>query len=482
MLARAETWNKKKFKPTLILPSCFENIRTVPGVNANVLLHGYPGGVRHEPVDIKAALERYGFHITPHRFGYTVTKQNGQGLDTYFGTSLVDVLHLLKDEDGNCETLYHHVVRDPLEQTKSIISGGDYALSTDEYLFGEVTDEHRADQLHISRVYRSLLGKSVNYVSRWSQYRRFGDGYGAWQFPVQAGDANVYHIGAGGWFAQYGRSINTTGIIRQVDPLRNGMKIEVMPPEPVCVSGCSGFIIEGENQGRATFAEFYPYYEGWIRAGKTVYFKGDLLNPPGFACEMLGGNLTLPHNNEFIGKAHISMTTKPDYEAARASMSEANATRNLCATTGEIKWPEYDKERVEQLLCGRVGYRHVVPKVVNTERKICGKARFPITKRAFAWRCNSSRAASPHKGISMSTIVWLYERLVEPEDETDLTIDLLRYPYFENHQFVEECLWSFEECASKLGFVRNKQFISGAVTRATMKNFESLVIKSSARH
>jgi len=461
---------------TLILPKCFEKVPEVPRVNANVLLHGFPGGIRHEPIDIASVLVRYGFFVDKTSFGYVVTRNDENGeLNTFFGETLVDVLHEVKDEDDDCKTLYHHVCRDPLEQTRGFVHDAGFRLSVEDYLLTVVPDTHREEQLTVCRIYRKLLGPAVDIVSKWAQSTRYGDGYVAFKFPVVT-DKDVYHVGAGSWYGQTFRGIKTTGKLRCVDPQRTGELIEKNPPEEVCVSDCS----YGDGLGMSNVEYFYSFYENWIRHGKKVYFKGDLCYPPEFPCVILGENLSRPHNREFIGFADDTITTKPDYEAARRRMSQANVTRNIKARDGVVSHPDYDKERVETLLCGKVGYRFRVPEEVNTERKVCGRARFPINKEAFGWRCTSARPAAPFNGITNSVIVWLFDQLESVEDVAD--IDMLCYPYFENHHFVEECLWSFEECAARLGIGRVKSRLRGYVNKDTRMNFIRLVEKSAARH
>jgi hypothetical protein len=461
----------------LILPKCFEKVPEVPKVSANVLLHGFPGGIRHESIDIAAVLLRYGFTVDLTNFGYVVTREDEEGeLNTFFGETLVDVLFEVKDEDQDCKTLYHHVCRDPLEQTRCFVLDSGFKLDAEEYLFEVVPDAHREVQLTVCRIYRKLLGRTVDIVSKWAQATRYGDGYVAFKFPVET-DKDVYHVGAGSWYGQTFRGIKTTGKIRCVDPQRNGALIERNPPEDICVSDCS----YGDGLGLSNVEYFYSFYEDWIKRGKKVYFKGDLCYPPKFPCAILDDNLSRPHNREFIGYADNTMTTMPDYEAARERMSKANATRNTKARDGTVDHPEYDKERVEQLLCGKVGYRLKVPGKVNIERKVCGKARFPINREAFGWRCKAARPAAPFNGITNSVIVWLFEQLETIEDDK-AEIDMLRYPYFENHQFVEECLWSFEECAARLGITREKSRLCGPISKDTRVNFTRLVEKSAARH
>jgi len=469
---------KKPFrKKTLYLPKVYEGIPEVPKVAGNVLLHGYPGGIRHEAVDIGLTLVRYGFRVEKYSFGYVVSGVDEEGYNTtYFGESLVDVLKQLKDEDENCRLLYHTVCRDPLDQTRLFVEDTNLDLTTEEYLFEVVSDEHREDQLTVGRVFRSLLGKSVDLVTKWTQSERFGDGYVAFKFPVVTNE-DVYHVGAGSWFGQTFRGIQTTGKVRCTDPQRDGTLIEYDPPEMVCVSDCS----YGDGFGLSNVEYFYAFYEKWIKSGKQVYFKGDLCRPPDFPCRIVGEHLSRPHNREFIGYADATMTTFPDYVAAREKMSQANVNRNLKASKGDVTWPQYDKERVEQLLCQNVGYRFKPPEVIDLERKVCGKARFPISREAFKWRCSVDMAASPFSGITNSVIVWLFEMLANFDDE-DCAIDLLRYSYFENHQFVEECLWSFEECASRLGLVRKKSLLVGTLTNTNRKEFTRLVEKSAARH
>jgi len=449
----------------------------IPRTNSNVLLHGYPGGIRHETIDIEAVLTRYGFTVEHNAFGYVVTRYDEDGdLDTFTGETLVDILYDLRDEDEDCRTLYHHVCRDPFEQTRCFVTDQGYVLPTEKYLFSVVPDDERETQLTVSRVYRKLLGRTVDLVSKWAQSQRYGDGYVAFKFPVDV-DCDVVHFGAGSWYGQTFRGIKTTGKIRCVDPQRDGSLIERDPPENVCVSDCS----YGDGYGMSNVEYFYSFYADWIKQGKKVYFKGDLCCPPDFPCVILGRNLSRPHNREFIGYADNTVVEKPNYEQEREIMSNANVVRNNKAAAGVVDHPDFDKERVEELLCRKVGYRLKIPLEVNIERKVCGKARFPISREAFSWRCKTKRSAAPFNGISNSVIVWLFEALEQIEG-SEADIDILCYPFFENHQFVEECLWSFEECATRLGIRREGSRLVGTVSEDTITNFTRLVEKSAARH
>lgn len=459
---------------TLLLPTCLKKVPDVPSINANVLLHGYPGGIRHEPIDIAAALCRYGFEVEPSKFGYVVTKEDEMGeLNTVFGETLVDVLFEVKDESHQCNTLYHQVCRDPLEQTRRFVINSGYELETEAYLFDVVAEAHRETQLTVSRIYRKLLGKSVDLATKWAQGVRFGDGYAAFKYPIHA-EQDVYYVSSGGLFEQSHRSISTTGTVRYADP--KGTNIEWEPPEPVCVSDCSC----GNEYGLSNVGHFYKFYEHWLEMGKKIYFKGDLCYPPKFPCVILGDTLSRPHNREFIGFADNTMTSTPDYQSATAAMSQANATRNVKAREGLVDYPAYDKQRVELLLCGEVDYKIKVPEKVDRERKVCGRARFPITREAFNWRCTEGTPAPAFTGITNSVIVWLFERL-EYLGEGEVSIDLLSYPYFENHEFVDECLWSFEVCASKLGLVRVKSRLRGTITPLMQADFTRLTEKSNAK-
>jgi len=461
---------------TLLLPTCLKKVPDVPKINADVLLHGFPGGIRHEPIDIAEALCRYGFEVESSKFGYVVSKKDEMGeLNTFYGPTLVDALFAVKDESPECETLYHQVCRDPLAQVRIFITNSGYELKAEVYLFEIVAEEHRETQLTVSRIYRKLLGDTVDLVTKWAQGPRFGDGYVAFKYPVHS-DQDVYHVGSSGCFGQTTRSIHTTGTIRCADP-REGTRIEREPIESVCVSDCSG----GNEYGLSNVEHYYTFYEHWIKMGKKVYFKGDLCYPPKFPCVILGDTLSRPHNREFIGYADDTMTTMPDYRSATAAMSQANATRNVKARDGLVDYPACDKQRVELLLCDRVEYQLKVPKEVNLERRVCGRARFPITREAFGWRCTVGTPAPAFDGITNSVIFWLFERL-EYIGEGDANIDLLSYPYFENHQFVDECLWSFEVCADRLGLKRVKSRLRGKITAFTRANFTRLTEKSAARH
>jgi hypothetical protein len=465
---------QKSRRRILILPTCLQNVPPVPRVNADVLLHGFPGGIRHEPIDIAAALRRYDFMVEQTKFGYVATNEDQTGeLNTFYGETLVDLLFEVKDETPECYTLYNQVCRDPLEQTKRFVINSGFELKVEEYLFEVVPEAHRETQLTVSRIYRKLLGKSVDLVTKWAQGSRFGDGYLAFKYPVQT-EQDVYHVGSSSLFDQSARSIHTTGAIRCAGP---GARIEKEPPESVCVSDCS----KHDEYGLSSVEYFYKFYEHWIEMGKKVYFKGDLCYPPKFPCVILGASLSRPHNREFIGYADNTMTTRPDYQSATAAMSRANAIRNVKARDGLVDYPSCDKQRVKLLLCEDVDYQLTVPKEVKLEQRVCSKARFPIAREAFGWRCKVDIAAPAFDGITNSVIVWLFERL-EFIGEGEADIDLLSYPYFENHQIVDECLWSFEVCADKLGLKRVKSRLRGKVTAETRESFTRLTEKSAARH
>lgn len=447
-------------------------------LNTNVLLYGYPGGIRHEPLDLKAALTRYGFRVEDN----TIYKVEGEEFFVWCESTLRKSLFEAKKEFPELIPLYRATGRDPIGETQDYIEAMGYPRSVDEYLFGaDIPDDEVGTRLEVSRVYRSAMGIPLDELTKWSQTDRWGDGYVAWKFDVQAGDADVYHPGAGNYFGQTIRGIRTTGKIRCTDPQRDGTRIEWRPKEDYCVSDCA----YGDDVGMTSVAYFYAYYNNWRTLGKKVWFKGDMLNPPKFPFIVIDptNRDTRIHNAEFIGYTDLSVESTPDdvLLRMRRNMSRANVARNKRTRDGDIEWPAFHKERVEQLLFDDMDYNIRIPGKVDLIQRITDKARFPITRKAFRDRAMSARPAPAFTGIAASVMIYIFEK-IKGHDEGPVNIDMLSYPYFSNHQFVEEALWGFEECISILGLERTGSMITGILTLENRKAFSRLIEKAVANH
>jgi len=434
-----------KSKPTLKIAKNYEEggkLRA-PKLNANILLHGYPGGIRHEPIDLKGALRREGFESIDG----SIYKVDEGELRDFHGANLQQALKEAKCEYPGLAPLYRAVVKDPLEETTAYVQSMQLGFTAEQYLFdGVIPAECAVEQLQVSRFYRRQKGRPLDEQTKWSQGGRFGDGYVAWKFDVDT-DEDVYHCGAGGWLGQTVRGIRTTGVVRCTDPRRDGTTIEMDPPEKVCVSDCS----YGDLEGMSNVSHFYTHYAHWREQGKQVYFKGDLCDPPQFPCVVL--NSTRPHNREFIGYTDNEVFEIPDYTQFRVNMIQANQARNRKTRDGEIEWPAYDAERVQQLICEEPSYEFQVPSVVDFSRRVDCTTRFPVSRNDLRDRLNLPHCARAYKGITASVIVFLF-LTVSALDDGYVDIDILDYPHCENHQYVEELLWSMEECAEKLGLAR----------------------------
>lgn len=429
-------------------------------------------------------LKRYGFQVE----GNTIYKAEGDSLSIWCERTLRESLAEAKKEHPELVSLYRATGRDPIGETEDYIEAMGYPHSADEYLFGaDLQDEEVGTRLEVSRVYRSAMGIPLDILTKWSQTDRWGDGYVAWKFNVQAGDADVYHPGAGNYFGQTVRGISTTGNIRCTDPQRDGVRIEWNPPEDYCVSDCA----YGDDVGLTSVAYFYAFYNNWRTLGKKVWFKADMLDPPKFPYKVIhiDNRDTRIHNIEFIGYTDLSIADTPDNDketkelmiSMRRNMSRANVVRNKRTRDGDIEWPVFHKERVEQLLFDDMDYNIRVPEKVDLIQRITDKARFPITRKAFGDRAKSARPAPAFTGIAASILIFVFEK-IRGLDEGPVTIDMLSYPYFANHQFVEEALWGFEECISRLGLTRTGSRITGILTLANRKNFGRLIAKTVANH
>jgi len=414
-----------------------------------VLLHGYPGGIRHEPIDLNLALGREGFKVE----GTSIYKVQDHELYDYHGNTLEEALKDAKTEFTQLVPLYRAVVKDPLEETTAYVQAAQLEYTAEQYLFdGDIPFAQAEVQLQVSRFYRRQKGRPLDEQTKWSQGGRFGDGYVAWKFDVET-EEDVYHCGAGGWLGQTVRGIKSPNI-RCTDPRRDGERIEMDPEEKVCVSDCS----YGDLDGMSNVSHFYQYYEHWRDQGKQVHFKGDLCDPPSFPCVIM--SLTRPHNREFIGYTDLNVTHMPDYEQLRTNMIKANQERNRRTRDGNIVWPAYDKERVEQLMCGEAAYHFQVPSVVDLSRPVDCKKRFPVSKGDLRERLKLPQCARAYRGITASVIVHLF-LVVSAMNDGHVEIDIMDYPHCENHQYVEELLWSFEECAGKLGLQRKGRILAG---------------------
>jgi hypothetical protein len=439
-------------------------------LNANVLLHGFPGGIRHLPVDLGAALQRYGFIAENN----TIRKAVGNG-ECFQGATLRDALRAAKKEHPCLEPLYRTTGRDPIDETEAYIRGAGFTLGAEEYLFGaDVSDDESANRLTVSRIYRRAKGRPLDERTKWSQGGRFGDGYVAFKFDVTTSH-DVYHPGAGSWYGQTVRGIKTTGKVRCTDPQRDGTTIEWNPPEKVCVSDVS----YGDEFGMSNVSYFYRYYAHWRSHGKEVYFKGDLCDPPTFPCKVV--NTTRPHNREFIGYTSATITDFPDYAKHRQAMSRANVERNKRTRDGNIEWPAYDEERVQELLCGDMDYHLTIPKKIDCARTIMDKARFPVTRKEYHDRAKAPTPARAFNGITASIMLFVFHK-IKGQDEGPIEIDTLCYPHFANHQFTEEVLWGFEECGQKLDLERHGHYLRGTLTMEKKKEFLRLIEYQVACH
>lgn len=434
----------------------------MPPVDANVLLHGYPGGIRHDVIDLKGALRREGFDTTNN----SIYKLVDDELFDYHGRTLVEAVKQAKADFPQLANLYRVVVKDPMEEVRAFVNAQQPPLShtAEQFLFdGDIPPQYAAEQLQVSRYYRRQKGRPLDELTKWSQGGRFGNGYVAWKFECEV-KGDVYHCGAGGWLGQTARGIVTDGKIRCTDPRRDGKLIELDPPEDVCVSDCA----YGDADGMCNIRYFYTYYANWRDHGKKVYFKGDLCDPPDFPCKVL--STTRPHNSEFIGYTDNTIWDFPDYDEMRSNMIKANQARNKRTRDGEIEWPAYDAERVEQLLCATPDYEFQVPKVVDLSRRIDHKSRFPVLMSDFRNRLSVPGCARAYRGVSASVIVFIFLK-ISAESDGPVSINLLEYPYCANHQFVEELLWSFEECAEKAGLERKGTAITGILKPAKRLEF-----------
>jgi len=476
----------KKGRRQLKVPRGYERLLgEAVTLDTNVLLYGYPGGIRHEPLDLKAVLKRYGFQAE----GNTIYKSAGDDmLFVWSEKTLRESLAAARKEFPELTSLYRATGRDPIGETQDYIEAMGYPHSVEEYLFGgDLPDEEVGTRLEVSRVYRSAMGLPLDVLTKWAQTDRWGDGYVAWKFDVQAGDADVYHPGAGNYFGQTVRGIKTTGKIRCTDPQRDGTRIEWNPPEEYCVSDCA----YGDDVGMISVKYFYAFYDNWRKRGKKVWFKADMLDPPKFPYKVIrtDNRDTRIHNIEFIGYTDLSIADTPEYESymnelmttMRCNMSRANVIRNKKTRDGDVEWPMFDKDRVEQLLFDDMDYNIRIPEKVDLIQRIVDKARFPITRKNFGDRAKSSRPAPAFTGIAASIMIFLFGR-IRGRDEGPVEIDMLTYPYFANHQFIEEALWGFEECISKLGLERNGTKITGHLTLENRKIFGRLIEKTVANH
>jgi len=449
---------KKAEKPLLKVPSLLRNHREVPQLNANIVLHGFPGGIRHEPIDLPAQLAKRGFIVE----GDTLRVEGEKY--PYEGADFRDSFRLAVEENPGLKDLFELTSEDPKERVQSYIDSIGLDGNVDYYLFEEVDDDETEVQLDISRVYRREMGRPLDKLTKWSQGGKFGDGYVAWKFDVTT-EEDVYHVGAGNWFGQTEYGIKTSGKVRAEDPQRDGKIIERDPPEMVCVSDCS----YGDGVGMSNVDYFYKFYDHWRKVGKDVFFKGDLCKPPDFPCVIL--SQTRPHNREFIGRANLGITSHPDFVEARRVMSLANATRNKKTARGQVEWPLYDKERVEELLCSKnKKYNFRIPAVIDKSRKITDKARFPVTRAELRTRFANRAVSRAFRGISSSVIVYLFVAIKDKKPGMQ-TIDLLAYPYVENHQFVDEILWSMDHCLEVLGLAREKNVAFGMLTSQSKLNY-----------
>jgi len=471
-----------KGKPRCVLkvPKAYEQIASGGlYLDANVLIHGFPGGIRHEPIDIPTVLRRHGFQVCDN----DIYKEVDGGFYGYNGRTLSESLKQARADFPELTELYRVTTRDAIGEVEDYVDAMGYKRTASEYLFGgDVPDAEVGTRLEVSRVYRSAMGIPLDNLTKWSQTDRWGDGYVAFLFDVDVGDADVYHPGAGGWFGQSVRGIKTSGKIRCTDPLRDGRRIEWNPKEGICISDCC----YGDETGGKNWHHFYPYYGHWRDLGKRVWFTADMVHPPDFPCKIVrvDNRDTRVHNVVFVGYTGPEVTDiipPEEWEEMRKNMSKRNVDRNLVTKSGKINWPVYDEERVEELLFGEMNYNFQVPKKIDLIKRVTDKARFPITKKMFRDRALCNRPASTFNGIAASIVIFLFEKTKKYCDE-DVKIDLLSYPYFSNHQFVDEALWGFEECAAKLGLTRNGTMLKGLLTNENKRIFRLLIEKTVSKH
>jgi hypothetical protein len=462
-------------KPVLRVKKKYQHLegRAPIGINANILTQGFSGGQRHVAHDWVTILRDWGYVVNEKTC--TIYNILSDDLVAFHGLTLRDALKEAKKRYPYLANLYRATGKDPVGDTQSFVESRNLPKSATEYLFGPVSDEHREEALNVSRYFRRALGRPLNEATKWSQ-TEYGIGYVAYKFPVVT-DEDVYHPGAGGWFGQSFRGIKTSGTIRQTDPIRDGSRIELDPPENVCVSDCS----YGDGDGMSNVQYFYSFYQHWINKGKKVYFKGDLCHPPNFPCKVL--STTRPHNREFIGYADSSVTDVPDYASFREQMHQANVARNTKSLKGDIKIPDADVTVIEDLLYTEIPYNMTAPRTYDYVKRIAARSRFPVSRPDFLQRMNMSIPGRAFTTVSASIFAFVMASLNESVkkrkkvagDEIDVSLDLTRYPSIAAHTDVEEIVWGFERCAAYLGIKREGTVLVGPVSDENRSRFLSML-------
>jgi len=437
------------------------------GLDANVLTQGFSSGLRHIVVDWVAIAREWGFIIDEK--ACTIYKKEEGELAAFHGASLRDALLAARKVYPILGSLYRATGKDPYGDTELFVEAQGFPLTAEEYLFGDATGRE-VEALQVSRYYRRIVGRPMNETTKWTQCA-YGQGYVAFKFDVST-DEDVYHCGAGGLFGQTFRGIKTTGAIRCTDPIRDNSRIEEMPPEKVCVSDCS----YGDGDGMSNVSYFYEFYQKWIDAGKQVYFKGDLCDPPEFPCNIL--STTRPHNREFIGYADGSCVDVPNYAEYVVAMQKANVSRNLKSLSGDIEIPDANTAVIEELMYNEVPYQMQAPRAYDHIKRITDRSRWPVSMQDLAARLTLPAEKAPGRPMSTvpaSVLCFVLSRLKPFRRKNDvedyLRINLLQYPYCSGHDNVEEIVWGFERCAADLGIRRNKSYLEGHLTTEKVEQF-----------
>jgi len=456
-------------KKLLTLPTEYQELSEVPlNVNANILVHNYPGGIRCERVVPEDVLEGWGFIVDD-----TSIRNPENGIE-YSGITLRDAIDDLAEDFPTARSLSRALGRDAEGECRDYLQSQGYPLNVHQYLYEEVPVEYAEHQLEVSRLYRRLKGKPLDVITKWTQQDAdgnplpYGHGYELNKFPLQV-KGDVYLAGTGGVLQQIEAGIKTDGKIRTTDR-RKGSEPDYEPSEPNCV----GNEATGNGFGMSGVEHFYDTYQHWRDIGKKVWFKARAFCPPSFPCVVL--HTTRPHNEETICYTDQDIEEFPDWESIVASISRANVIRNHITKTGEIQWPEYDDEMVERMLCAPLRLRFSPADVIDLERKVHDKARFPITRDEFRVRCMMERPAFVHTGISSSVMIFLLQKQQDVVNQK-LRINLMDYDFLAAHQDIEECLWSFEAMALQMGLKRDGQWLVGFYDGASKKAFQNSIEK-----
>jgi hypothetical protein len=461
-------------KRTLIVPTEYEGISNdAPcSVNANILLHNYPGGIRSERIVPENILNDWGYIVD----GTSIYDPSSKV--EYSGVTLRDAIDDLSHDNPVARSLSRAMGRDPVGECRDYIQTQGLEYDVIKYLFNEVPVEEVENQLSIARLYRRLKGKPLNTITKWSQsdddgkQLPYAHGYERYKFGLQV-DGDVYLAGRGGNLRQIEAGIKTSGKIRVTDR-RNGEMPDVNPDEEFCIGNENA----GSGEGLAGCEGFYHYYEGWRNAGKKVWFQARIFSPPPFPCLIL--QTTRPHNEEVICYTDLSVVDIPDWKFEIAKIGRANARRNADTRDGTVSWPAFDSDVVEELLCAPLKPIFNIPDKVNLERRVDSKARFPLWRSDMVARCKMDRPAYVHVGISASVMIYML-CCQQSKGEEFLMLDILDYPNFAAHQDVEECIWSFEATARAMGLKRIGNVIAGFYTKTGKENFLRFIEKHVGR-